>query len=125
MAAFAKTYILPTHPPNCFQNGAVFLVITYVSLVFGLVSVKLCHVINKKLITLFNQGKTLSSHRLRNLWPSLMHCKLYELFGSGNKFYFWLRYINKWNDLPENLVHFNSVSKFKKGLKNYLYNVTQ
>ena len=41
------------------------------------------------------------------------------------KFSFWLRYINKWNNLPENLVHCNSVSKFKKGLKSYLYNVTR
>ena len=40
------------------------------------------------------------------------------------KFSSWIRYINTWNDLPEHLVHCNSVSKFKKGLTSYLYNVT-
>ena len=65
----------------------------------------------------FSKGRTRSSHGYK-IWTPYAQTYIY-------KFSFWLTYINKWNDLPENLVHCNSVSKFKKGLKSYLYNVTQ
>ena len=65
----------------------------------------------------FSKGRTRSAHGYK-IWTPYARTNIY-------KFSFWLRYINKWNDLPENLVRCNSVSKFKQGLKSYLYNVTQ
>ena len=61
------------------------------------------------MIIQFSKGRTRSAHGYK-IWTPYARTNIYQ-------FSFWLRYINKWNDLPENFVHCNSVSKFKKGLK--------
>ena len=66
---------------------------------------------------MFLKGRTKSAHDYK-IWTPYAQTNIY-------KFTFWIRYINTWNDLPEHLVHCNSVSKFKEGLRSYLYNVMQ
>ena len=47
--------------------------------------------------------------------------KIWKPFSRTNilKFSFWHRYIDKWNSLPDSLICADSLSKFKKGLRDH------
>ena len=50
--------------------------------------------------------------------------KIWKPFSRTNilKFSFWHRYIDKWNSLPDSLICADSLSKFKKGLREHFLN---
>ena len=52
--------------------------------------------------------------------------KIWKPFSRNNilKFSFWHRYIEEWNSLPDSLICADSLSKFKKGLRDHFLTST-